>query len=75
MNDKLIKSLFLEGAVKQCAEELEKDKSVDAVSTASGILLVNENEEVQVQIIVTRKREDFLGDFDMVSHRTLSADC
>ncbi len=73
MNEKIIKSLFLEGAVKECAVELEKDNSVDAFSTACGSLILNETEEVQVQIIVTRKREDFLGDFDIVGHRTLSA--
>ena len=72
MKEKLIKSLFLEGAVKLCAEELEKTKTVTAFSTSCGSLIINENEEVQVQIIVTRNKEDFLGDFDLLTHKTLN---
>jgi hypothetical protein len=69
--EKLIKTLFLEGAVKELAENLNKSVDVDAFSTASGNILLDNNEEVQVQIIVTRKKEDFLGDFEVVEHRTV----
>lgn len=68
--EKLIDSLYLKGAIKECAEGLAKNYQSNAYSTACGNLLINENEEVQVQVIVTRKKEDFLGDFDIIEHRT-----
>ena len=65
--EKLIDSLYLKGAIKECAEKLAENKDNYAFSTACGSLVINENEEIQVQVIVTRKKEDFLGDFDVVA--------
>ena len=69
--EKLVKSLFTEGAIIELAKKLNENKDVDAFSTSSGSILLDENEEVQVQIIVTRKKEDFYGDFDIIEHNTL----
>lgn len=69
--DKAIESLWLKSAVKDCYIRLEKSKDADAFETYSGTLLSgDEKEEYQVQIKVTRKKDDFLGDFDFVEHKT-----
>ena len=65
--EKLIDSLYLKGAIKECAEKLAEYQENYAFSTSCGSLVINENEEIQVQVIVTRKKEDFLGDFDVVA--------
>jgi hypothetical protein len=69
--EKLVKSLFTEGAIIEIANKLNDNKEADAFSTSSGSILLDNDEEVQVQIIVTRKKEDFYGDFDVVEHNTL----
>jgi len=71
--EKLVKSLFTEGAIIELAEKLNENKNADAYSTAAGFILLDNNEEVQVHIIVTRKKEDFYGDFDVVEHNTAVA--
>lgn len=68
MIDKLIDSLWAKSAIKQCAEELEKNKNADAFETKCGDLLLGDNEEVQVKVIVTRKSDDFIADFDLIEH-------
>ena len=70
--EKLVKSLFAEGAIIELAEKLNKNKKADAYSTSSGCILLDNNEEVQVQIIITRKKEDFYGDFDVIEHNTVA---
>ena len=69
--EKLVKSLFTEDAIIELANKLNDNKEADAFSTSSGSILLDNEEEVQVQIIVTRKKEDFYGDFDVVEHNTL----
>ena len=55
----------------ELANKLNDNKEADAFSTSSGSILLDNEEEVQVQIIVTRKKENFYGDFDVVEHNTL----
>lgn len=69
--DKMINSLFLKGAVKEMAEKLNANKNADAYETLCGALFLENNEDVQVKIIVTRKKEDFIGAFDVIEHNTL----
>lgn len=69
--EKSIEYLWLKSAIKDCYNRLEKSKDADAYETYSGSLLSeDESQEYQVQIKVTRKTDDFLGDFDFVEHKT-----
>jgi len=65
---KMVQSLYLTNGVIELAKELDKTKEATSFSTSAGMLLLENNEEVQVQIIVTRDKEQFLGEFDVVQH-------
>ena len=57
--EKMIDGLFLKTAVKDCFNNLEKAKDADAYETQAGHLCsLDEMEEYQVKVIVTRKEED-----------------
>lgn len=69
--DKSIEHLWLISAVKDCYNKLDENKGADAYETLSGTLLSSdEKQEYQVHIKITRKKDDFLGDFDFVEHTT-----
>lgn len=72
MIDKLIDSLYAKLAIKQCAEELEKNPDIDACETSCGALMINNDEDLQVKIIVTRNADDFIEDFDLIQHRIIN---
>ena len=72
--EKMIDGLFLKSAVKDCFDNLQKEKDADAFETQAGHLCsLDEKEEYQVKVIVTRKEDDFLGAFDNVKHSTFKA--
>jgi len=71
MLDKLIDSLWTKVAIKQCAEELQQNTDVDSFETKCGDLVIGNNEEVQVKVIVTRKKDEFIGDFEMIARRNV----
>ena len=65
--EKAIKTLWLASAIKYCYVKLENSKDADAFETYCGSLVSeDEKQEYQVQLKITRKQEDFLGDFDFV---------
>lgn len=66
--DKFIKSLYLEGAVKELSQNLNQKKDSFAFTTAAGTILLDNDEEAQVQVIVTRNKLDFLADFETVGY-------
>lgn len=68
--EKSIKSLFFETATKEIATELNNNKEAHSYITSCGGLLLDNNEEIQVQIVVTRKKENFIGAFDIIEYKT-----
>ncbi len=68
--EKMIKSLWVNQAIKDCYVNLEQNKEASAFETQAGCLLSMDGETpYQVKIIVTRNEEEFLGDFDHVEHK------
>ena len=67
--DKIIGSLWANSAIKDCYKNLEENKDADAYETLAGSLCsLDEKQEYQVKVIVTRKEDDFIGDFDHIKH-------
>lgn len=67
---KQIDSLYIKEALRDCIDQMIKNKEADAYSGSCGELCLDNYEELQVQIIVTRKKTDFIGPFDIVEHKT-----
>ena len=67
-NEKLIDSLYPITAIKGCMTELNKNENAIAYESPCGHLILDNDEEVQVKIIVTRNMDDFLGPFDIVEY-------
>jgi len=68
---KMVDSLYLKDAIIELADKLNENKKADAFETLCGALFSDENEDYQVKVIVTRKKEDFIGAFDIIEHNTL----
>lgn len=70
--EKSMETLWVKVAIKECYQMLNENKEADAIHTYAGSLIsTNKTQEYQVQIIITRKEEDFLGDFDYVTLKTM----
>lgn len=69
MKERLIESLFIKQAIKECVKILEKNTEYCASETSCGRMLIGEDEEVEVRIVVVRDEKSFLGDFEIVNHR------
>lgn len=62
--EKLIKSLSTEVSIKKCAEHLNDMKEAQSIITPVGHLLLDNNEEVQVQVTVTRVKAEMMPDLE-----------
>lgn len=52
--------------IKDCITELEKDKKISSVQIPCGQMIIDGGEDVQIQIKVTRRANEFLGDLDTI---------
>lgn len=52
--------------IKDCITELEKDKEISSVQIPCGQMIIDGGEDVQIQIKVTRRANEFLGDLDTI---------
>ena len=65
--EKMVDSLYLKTAVKDCFNGLCENNTASAFQTsAGGMVNIKTNETYQVQVIVTKDKDMFLGDFDLV---------
>jgi len=64
----LIDSLWTKKSIEDCAVALNENKTLAHTKMSAGTLILDNGEEVQVQVIVTRQKDEdsLLGDFEMV---------
>lgn len=51
-------------SVKDLSHELNNNKKLVSATQKGGIMLLDNQEQVQIQITITRNEDDFLGDFE-----------
>lgn len=56
---------LINASIVECCGALENDITIGSAKAAGGELVIGQDEVVQVQVVITRHKEDFVGDFDM----------
>ena len=69
--EKMIDSLWLKQAVKDCLKEVNENDLLDKVKTQAGSIVSSDDEELQVHVMVVRNKEQFIGDFDVIKYKTI----
>ena len=65
---KLIDSLYVKVAIETMAEEMNKNKESDSFKSSAGELVLDDDEEVQVQVIITRNKKEFMDPFEIIQY-------